>query len=135
MNRHLERGLATGDAQHDFAERTVESENQGVRIDAFPSLKATAYVVWYKFYADRGRNWTRSDAFDIVIASAAPYVDAIVTESHLTEGLRKMKRLDDFIGHLTIHTLRDFRHSAPSAARSTGRGAATADPGTQASSL
>ena len=82
-------------------------------LSAFPSVKATTCAVWHKFYADRNRTWTRSDAFDIIIASAIPYVDAVVTESHLAEGLRKTKRLDDFIGRLTIHTLRDFRHSAP----------------------
>jgi hypothetical protein len=94
----------------------VEIENQAVTIGAFPSVKATTYAVWHKFYADRNRKWTRSDAFDIIIASAIPYVDAVVTERHLAEGLRKTKRLDDFIDHLTIHTLRDFRHSAPEAA-------------------
>jgi hypothetical protein len=99
--------------QHDFAKQIVENLNQAVSMDAFPSLKATTYSVWHKFYADQNRKWTRSDAFDIIIASAIPYVDAIVTESHLAEGLRKTKRLDDFIRRLTIHTLRDFRHSAP----------------------
>ena len=102
--------------QLDFAKQMVEIENQAVTIGAFPSVKATTYVVWHKFYADRNRKWTRSDAVDIIIASAIPYVDAVVTESHLAESLRKTKRLDDFIGHLTIHTLRDFRHSAPEAA-------------------
>jgi hypothetical protein len=34
----------------------------------------------------------------------------------LAEGLRKTTRLDDFIEHLPIHTLRDFRHSASRAA-------------------
>jgi hypothetical protein len=99
--------------QPDFAKQTVEIENQAVAIGAFPSVKATTYAVWHKFYADRNRKWTRSDAFDIIIASALPYVDAVITESHLAEGLRKTKRLDNFIEHLTIHTLRDFRHSAP----------------------
>jgi hypothetical protein len=99
-----------------FAKQMVEIENEAVSIGAFPSVKATTYAVWHKFYADRNRKWTRSDAFDIIIASAIPYVDAVVTESHLAEGVRKMKRLDDFIEHLTIHTLRDFRHSAPGAA-------------------
>lgn len=99
--------------QLDFAKQMVEIENQAVSIGAFPSVKATTYAVWHKFYADRNRKWTRSDAFDIIIASAIPYVDAVVTESHLAEGLRKTKRLDDFIEHLTIHTLRDFRYSAP----------------------
>jgi hypothetical protein len=102
--------------QFDFAKQMVEIDNEAVSIGAFPSVKATTYAVWHKFYADRDRKWTRSDAFDITIASAIPYVDAVVTESHLAEGLRKTKRLEDFIEHLTIHTLRDFRHSAPAAA-------------------
>ena len=98
--------------QPDFAKQMVEVENQAVSIGAFPSVKATTYVVWHKFYADRNRKWTTSDAFDIIIASAVPYVDAVVTESHLAEGLRKTKRLDDFIKHIPIHTLREFRHNA-----------------------
>ena len=98
--------------QVDFAKQMVEAKNQKVDISAFPSVKATEYAVWHKFYADRNRKWTRSDAFDIIIASAIPYVDAVITESHLAEGLRKTKRLDDFIEHLTIYTLRDFRNSA-----------------------
>ena len=102
--------------QPDFAKQMVDIANQPVAVSAFPSVKATTYAVWHKFYADRNRRWTRSDAFDIIIASAIPYVDAAVTESHLAEGLRKTKRLDDFIEHLTIYTLRDFRHSAPVAA-------------------
>ena len=98
--------------QGDFAKQMVEVKNQQVNVSAFPSVKATAYAVWHKFYTDRNRKWTRSDAFDIIIASAIPYVDAVITESHLAESLRKTKRLDDFIEHLTIHTLRDFRNSA-----------------------
>jgi hypothetical protein len=102
--------------QLEFAKQMVGIENQAVTIGAFPSVKATTYAVWHKFYADRNRKWTRSDAFDIIIASAIPYVDAVVTENHLAESLRKTKRLDDFIERLTIHTLRDFRNSAPEAA-------------------
>jgi hypothetical protein len=98
--------------QLDFTMRMV-NENQAVSIEAFPSVKATTYAVWHKFYADRDRLWTRSDAFDIIIASAIPYVDAVVTESHLAEGLHKTKRHDDFIGHVAIHTLRSFRDSPP----------------------
>lgn len=102
--------------QPDFAKQIVAVENTAVDIDAFPSLKSTTYAVWHKFYADRDRKSVRSDAFDIIIASALPYVDAVVTENHLAEGLRKTKRLDDFIEHLAIHTLRDFRPLAPAAA-------------------
>jgi hypothetical protein len=107
-----------GMRQFNFATRLVDIENQPIDVRAFPSVKATTYAVWHKFYADRNRRWARSDAFDIIIASATPYVDAVVTESHLAEGLRKTKRLDDFIEHLTVYTLRDFRHSAPVAASS-----------------
>ena len=97
--------------QVDFAKQIVEVKNQQVTIGAFPSVKATTYAVWHKFYADRNRKWTRSDAYDIIISSAIPYMDAVITESHLAESLRKTKRLDDFIEHLTTHTLRDFRNS------------------------
>ncbi len=98
--------------QVDFAKQMVEVKNQQVNINAFPSVKATTYAVWHKFYADRNRKWASSDAFDIIIASAIPYVDAVITENHLAESLRKTKRLDDFIRHLTVHTLRDFRDTS-----------------------
>ena len=98
--------------QVEFAKQMVEVKHQQVNISAFPSVKATTYAVWHKFYADRNRKWTPSDAFDIIIASAIPYVDAVITESHLAESLRKTKRLDNFIDHLAIYTLRDFRNSA-----------------------
>lgn len=98
--------------QLDLAKQMVEVKSQEVDISAFPSVKATTYAVWHKFYADRNRKRARSDAFDIIIAPATPYVDAVVTESHLAESLRKTKRLDDFIEHLSIHALRDFRNSA-----------------------
>jgi len=102
--------------QGDFARRMIEVERQAVDIDAFPSVKATTYSVWHKFYADRDRKWKHSDAFDIVIASATSYVDAVIIENHQAEALRKTKRLDDSVQDVAIYTLRDFRHSAPSAA-------------------
>lgn len=40
-----------------------------------------------------------------------PTHDAVITESHLAESMRKMKRLDDLIER-PIHSLRDFRNSA-----------------------
>lgn len=81
--------------------------------DVSASLKATALTVFHKFYADRTRKPSQSDAFDIVISAATPYVDAIVTEAHQAEALRKMRRLDEFLAHLRIYTVRDFRRSAP----------------------
>lgn len=93
-----------------FAERIVRS-GRPVNIDAFPSLKATGYTVFYKFYPDRTRKPSASDAFDIIISAATPYVDTVVTENHQAECLRKAKRLDPFIQDLGIYTLRDLRSS------------------------
>ena len=91
-----------------FTERIVMS-GQAVDIDAFPSLKASLYVVFHKFYADRTRKASSSDAFDIIISAATPYVEAIFTEHHQGECLGKAKRLDDFMRDLSIYTLKDLR--------------------------
>lgn len=92
----------------DFSQRTL-STGKPVDIDAFPSIKASSHTVFYKFYVDRTRTPSRSDAFDIIISTAAPYVDAIVTENHQAEVLRKTARQDGYIQHLRILTLKDLR--------------------------
>lgn len=94
--------------QSDFAQ-AVAVQGDAVDMDAFPSLKATTYTVWHKFYADPTRKPSRSDAFDVVISAAIPYVDAVVTEKHQAEALRKTRRLDAFIDHLEVRTLTDLR--------------------------
>lgn len=99
--------------QRSFAEEAVDN-NEAVEMAAFPSLKATTYTVWHKFYADATRKPSRSDAFDIVISAATPYVEAIVTENHQAEALRKAKRLDGFIKDIVILTLRDAGTQHPS---------------------
>jgi hypothetical protein len=93
-----------------FAELIIDN-GETVDVDAFPSLKATAYTVFHKFYSDRTRKPTRSDAFDIIIAAATPYVEAVITENHQAEVLRKTMRRDDFISDLNVFTLRDLRHA------------------------
>lgn len=95
-----------------FAEKMVRKE-LAVNMDAFPSLKASTYTVFHKFYADRTRRPSRSDAFDIIISAATPYVEAIITENHQAEVLRKTTNLDDFICGLRIFTLRDFWQTPP----------------------
>jgi hypothetical protein len=92
---------------------SVHEGDAAVDMDAFPSLKATTYTVFHKFYVDESRRPTRSDAFDLIIASAIPYVDAVITESHQAEVLRKTKRLDRLFDNVRVLTLRDFRSSAP----------------------
>jgi hypothetical protein len=96
----------------EFAKAKLE-DGEAVEIDAFPSVKAASYTVFHKFYADAHRNPTTSDAFDIIISAATPYVEAIITESHQAEVLRKTKRRDDFIKDLGVFALRDFRDAPP----------------------
>jgi hypothetical protein len=84
-----------------------------VDVDAFPSLKTSLYTAFHKFYVDKTRKPSRSDAFDIVISAGTPYVEAIVTENHQAEVLRKVKRVDDFIANVLVFTLKDFRESSP----------------------
>lgn len=98
--------------QPEFVNKMVRVQGEAVDVDAFPSLKASLYTVFYKFYTDPSRLPSRSDAFDIIIAAATPYVDAIFTEAHQAEVLRKTKRQDDFIRDLLVYTLRDLRQLA-----------------------
>jgi hypothetical protein len=91
----------------DFARRVLAT-GQPVSIDAFPSLKMIALSVFHKFYVDR-RKPSVSDAFDLIISAPVPYVDAVITENQLAEAIQKIKRLDSFLGDLTVKTLRDFR--------------------------
>jgi hypothetical protein len=96
---------------HSFAKRIVD-RGQALDIDAFPSLKASLYTAFHKFYLDPTRKPTDSDAFDVIISASVPYVEAIITEAHQAEVLRKIKRRDDFIGDLRVFTLREFRQAA-----------------------
>jgi len=96
-----------------FVER-VHDEGKAVDIDAFPSVKSIGFTVWHKFYTDRARNPSPSDAFDIVISSVVPYMDAIVTESNLAEGLRQTINRDGFIRDLRVFTVTEFLSGPPS---------------------
>jgi hypothetical protein len=95
-----------------FVNREI-GEGRAVDLDAFPSLKAMTYTVFHKFYSDRNRKTLNSDAFDVLTASALPYVEAFITEAHQAEVIRKTKGRDPFLGDLQVYTLRDFRNGAP----------------------
>ena len=73
-----------------FSKRMVDGSHS-VLVNAFPSIRMTAYTVFYKFYIKDQRRSLESDPFDIIISSAIPYMDAIVTEKHLAEILKKVK--------------------------------------------
>jgi hypothetical protein len=69
----------------------------------------TTYAVFYKFYVDAARKPLTSDAFDILIFSAIPYVDAIISETHLVEAIKKIRNQDSFIDNVVGHTLNRIR--------------------------
>ena len=97
----------------EFAASTHE-RGEVLLIDAFPSIKMTAFTVFYKFYVDSQRRPAESDAFDVIISAPAPYVDAIITERHQAEVIRKTKQQDNFLENLRVFTVRDFRTGSPS---------------------
>lgn len=106
----LEMVVFTQIAERDPAfARSIHENEEAVQIDAFPAFKAMAYTVFHKFYVDTTRKAAPSDVFDFIIAAVTPYVDAIVTEAHQAEVLRKVKRLDSFVAELQVMTIRDFR--------------------------
>jgi hypothetical protein len=92
---------------------TMLERGEAVEVDAFPSLKASLYTTFYKFYVDKDRKPSDSDAFDVIISAEIPYVEAVITENHQAEVLRKTKQRDGFINHVRVFTLRDFREGPP----------------------
>ncbi|MCH7764446.1 MAG: hypothetical protein IIB95_12030 [Candidatus Marinimicrobia bacterium] len=90
-----------------FAKEIVDKGDK-VLIDAFPSLKMILYTVFYKFYVD-SRKPLQSDAFDLEIASATPYVDVVMTERHQAEVIRKTKQRDSFLDHVDVRDLSTLR--------------------------
>lgn len=110
--------LANHDESRSFMRDKVRN-SELVEIAAFPSIKAMSFTVFHKFYADRDRQPSNSDAFDVLISGALPYVEAFITENHQAEALRKIKRRDGFLTALEVFTLRDFRVRPPLRPRST----------------
>jgi hypothetical protein len=92
---------------HDFAQEIVNS-GKPVMVDAFPSIKMTAFIVFYKFYTDQRRP-LESDVFDLIISATIPYVDIVVTEKHQAEIMKKVKHQDKFVENLQVIRLKDLQ--------------------------
>jgi hypothetical protein len=86
----------------------LQKENNGIEIDAFPSIKMMLYTLFYKFYVDK-RKYEPGDALDIIISSSTPYMDAIVTERHQAEVIKKIKTQDKFIEKVKVLRIPDIR--------------------------
>jgi len=92
---------------YNFAQQMVK-EGKPVMVDSFPSIKMTAFTVFYKFYTDERRP-QESDPFDIIISSVLPYVDTVVTEKHQADVIKKIKQQDRFIESLEVLRLKDLQ--------------------------
>lgn len=93
--------------QRDFA-KSILDLGQAVDINAFPSVKMTSLVVFYKFYVDSRQPLT-SDAFDIIIFSVVPYVDVIFSENHFVAMMKKIKSQDKFVDHINAFNIKHLR--------------------------
>lgn len=79
----------------------------GLVFDDLRSFKIMAYMTYYKFHADK-RIPVISDIYDILIAATAPYVDVIITEGQMADGLNKIKKVDNFIAELEIKSIKEI---------------------------
>lgn len=98
---------------YDFANNMIKIEKKEIDINQFPSLISTMYVVFYKFYSDN-RKAEPSDIIDIIIASILPYVDFVITEGHLCEIIRKVKRRHNFLNNLDYTSIREVKNKIKS---------------------
>ena len=89
--------------------RNILNSGEAIDTDKFPSQKMILYSVFYKFYVDN-RKPLISDAFDLIIGAPTPYMDAIATERHQAEVIRKIKQKDSFLDHLEVLTIRELRN-------------------------
>lgn len=82
----------------DFAKSELKNSKE-LNINKFPSIIATCYVTFYKFYPDN-RVPVSSDIMDIIISSLLPYVDIIITENNLSHIIDILKKKHKFITHI-----------------------------------
>jgi hypothetical protein len=90
-----------------FAEAAIGQDGQ-IYLDRFPSVLATSYVVFYKFYPDE-RKPRESDVIDILISSTFPYVDNVITEGNLCDIMRKTQRRHSFLLNIEFTSVSEFK--------------------------
>lgn len=77
-------------------------------IDDFPSIKVILYSQYYRLYDPHWKPLPQ-DVTDVLIVSAAPYVDVVVTEAFQAEILKKIRKRVKGLESLEITTLRGIR--------------------------
>lgn len=88
--------------------QTELDQGQIPNIDNFPSLKIVLYSQYYRLYDP---NWTPKpqDVTDIMIMSAAPYIDVVITEAFQAEILKKVRKKVKGLEKVEIVRLKGIR--------------------------
>ncbi len=89
-----------------FARAIVDSGNF-INLKKFPSIQTIAAFAFYKFYISNRRP-RLSDIPDLMISSAYPYVDVVITEKNQAELLRQIKKRHEICSDTSVLTLSDF---------------------------
>lgn len=86
---------------------TIMVQNDTINIDQFPSIKCSAYFIFYKFYQDK-RNPELSDVFDILIAALFPYVDYVITEGNICNIVSQIQKRHNFLKNIEYDSIKDI---------------------------
>lgn len=92
----------------EWAQTTINS-GQIPDINEFPSLKVMLYSKYYRLYDP---NWVQKlqDVTDVLIISAAPYMDAVITEAFQAEILKKIRNKVKGLNKAEFVTLKGIRY-------------------------
>jgi hypothetical protein len=88
----------------------VEERDGSLRTTAFPSIRMTAWTVFFRIYMSHRKPETQ-DVFDTVISTPAPYLDAVVTENYQADIYGHVKRFEAPLVGLEVLRLRDLRQA------------------------
>jgi hypothetical protein len=88
----------------------LESGGGNLDVHAFPSLRMTAWSVFFRIYMSK-REPELQDVFDAVISTPAPYLDVVVTEGYQADIYGHAKRFEPSLKNLHVLRVRDLRNA------------------------
>lgn len=91
--------------------QSLESRGESLDVRAFPSLRMTAWSVFFRIYMSH-RKPELQDVFDAVISTPAPYLDVVVTERYQADIYGHVKRFEPSLKSLEVLRIRDLRNAA-----------------------
>lgn len=97
------------DTERDFFNKQYNVLKHVIDYKKFLAWRIISYVKFYKFYLNPMRKPKVNDLNDILNTSSLPYIDAVLCENDISEILRQLQMKHDFIKHLEIMKLKDFR--------------------------